>query len=339
VTAFAHGGDVVSFAKIAGCSVNEVVDLSSNINFVKPKIDVDFNALNILAYPNYEKLFGAIAKLYGIEPSQMELYNGGSSAIFSLFRTLGLKQCTLYAPAYLEYKRAAMLFGYELTLINRFSDITKEPKENSLVVFVNPSTPDGAFYEIEAFMQMWKEKNCTLLVDESFLEFTPYESVLKYLKEYDKLYILKSMTKFYGAAGIRVGAIISDASNIEKLRENEPMWKISEFDSHYIQSVLKDDTFALRSKLAHDENREILLNILNRTKYIKRVYPSSANYILVKLDGITAKEFQLQLISYRIMIRDCQNFDGLDEYYVRIAIKTERDLGVFAEALKSIELW
>jgi threonine-phosphate decarboxylase len=90
--------------------------------------------------------------------------------------------------------------------------------------------------------------------------------------------------------------------------------------------------------LAHDENREILLEMLENSHSIQTVYPSSANYVLVKLEGLCAEAFQARLIPYKVMVRDCQNFDGLDERYVRIAIKSKRDLGLLAEALKSIEL-
>ena len=66
-------------------------------------------------------------------------------------------------------------------------------EENSFVIFVNPSTPDGQLYDINILMEYWMSQNCTILVDESFLDFTNGESMIKYIKEYDKLYILKSI--------------------------------------------------------------------------------------------------------------------------------------------------
>ncbi len=84
-----------------------------------------------------------------------------------------------------------------------------------MVVFVNPSTPDGKYYDIKNLMQKWIKKRCTVLIDESFLEFTKNKSDLKYLKEYKNLYILKSMTKFYSCAGVRVATLISTKENIK----------------------------------------------------------------------------------------------------------------------------
>ncbi|MBD3831375.1 MAG: aminotransferase class I/II-fold pyridoxal phosphate-dependent enzyme, partial [Arcobacter sp.] len=231
---FEHGGQIEKFAFDLGCRVSEIIDLSSNINFVKPQINIDFNTLDISSYPTYDKLYEKIAFNYGVQTSQIELFNGGSSAIFTLFKHLALQTCTIYSPAYLEYKKAALNFGYELHTINRFENINENVKENSLVIFVNPSTPDGKYYDVEELMKFWIKKSCTILIDESFLDFCDKPSAIKYLETYDKLYILKSMTKFYSSAGIRVGTIVSTKENIKKLKEFEPMWKLSQFDSNYL---------------------------------------------------------------------------------------------------------
>ncbi len=338
MTPFEHGGDVTAFAKACDCSVAEVIDLSSNINFIKPTITTDFNALDISPYPNYDALYSAVALHYGVELEEMEIFNGGSAAIFSLFRHIKgavatAPYVTIYSPAYLEYKKAAKLFGYELHIIDRFKNFDEEVKENSLIIFVNPSTPDGMYYDIDKLLQKWQEKNCTVLIDESFIEFTSHTSMTKVLKNYPNLYILKSMTKFFGAAGIRVGTLISQAKNIKALRTKEPLWKLSAFDATYIQEVLKDKTFKARSDIANEESKSYLLEILNNSKYIKTIYPSHANYILVELKDITAKELQEKLLPHKVMIRSCENFDGLSANHVRIAVKSIDDLEKLKEVL------
>ena len=332
-----HGGNIVTFAKKIGCEVSEVIDLSSNINFVKPNIELDFNTLNISPYPNYEKLEKAIAQLYNIETAQLELFNGATTAIYTLFRELGLKKCVLYAPCYGEYERSAKLNGYKIHYINRFENLYEKVPKDALVIFVNPSTPDGRFYEIERLMQHWIEKKCTILVDESFLDFTPYSSVTKYLKKYDRLYILKSMTKFYASAGIRIGALLSCAKNIQAIKTKEPLWKISEFDSNYLQSALEDRTFKERSKKANRENKEYLINLFQQFKYTEQIYPSSANFILIQLKDIDAIELQKALIKFKILIRNCANFYPLNGSYARISVKSRGELDALKEALLSIK--
>ncbi len=332
---YKHGGNITAFANEIGCDVSEVIDLSSNINFIKPHINVDFNSLEIAPYPNYDKLENAIAELYHVQKEEVELFNGATTAIYSLFRELNLNHATLYAPCYLEYKKAAHAHNYSIEFINRFEDIEQEVKENSLVIFVNPSTPDGKFYDIEELMKKWIEKRCTLLIDESFLDFTPFESAIKYLKSYDKLYILKSMTKFYSSAGIRVGALLSNAKNIKAIKAKEPLWKISEFDSHYLQSALKDNSFIKKAREANEAHRKILESLLKSSPLVEKVYPSRANYLLIKLKNIDATELQKRLLPYKIMIRDCHNFDGLNNHYVRIAVKDNYAIKRLKEALTS----
>ena len=333
---FEHGGQIEKFAFDLGCKVSEIIDLSSNINFVKPQINVDFNTLDISSYPTYDKLYEKIAFNYGVQTSQIELFNGGSSAIFTLFKHLALQTCTIYSPAYLEYKKASLNFGYELHTINRFENIEENVKENSLVISVNPSTPDGKYYDLEELMKVWIEKSCTILIDESFLDFCDKPSAIKYLETYDKLYILKSMTKFYSSAGIRVGTIVSTKENIEKLKEFEPMWKLSQFDSIYLQNALEDRVFKGVSQKVNEKNRIELESILKGSSFVEEISTSSANYILVKLKDIKAKELQERLKPYKIMVRDCSNFDYLDDRFVRVAVKSSNANDSLKRALKHI---
>ena len=333
---FEHGGQIEKFAFDLGCSVSEIIDLSSNINFIKPQINIDFNTLDISSYPTYDKLYEKISSNYGVKSSQIELFNGGSSAIFTLFRHLALETCTIYSPAYLEYKKAALNFGYELNTINRFENINENVKENSLVIFVNPSTPDGKYYDVEELIQTWIKKSCKILIDESFLDFCDKLSSIKYLETYDKLYILKSMTKFYSSAGIRVGTIVSTKENIEKLKEFEPMWKLSQFDSNYLQAALDDKLFKNLSKEINIKNKIELENILRNSSLIEEIFESSANYVLVKLKNLSAKEFQEKLKPYKIMVRDCSNFDYLNSSDVRIAVKSSSANEILQRALKEI---
>ena len=319
-----------------GCNVSEIIDLSSNINFVKPQINIDFNTLDISNYPIYDSLYEKIALNYEVKKDEIELFNGGSSAIFTLFRHLSLDSCTIYSPAYLEYKKAALNFGYKLNLINRFENLDVEVKKNSLVIFVNPSTPDGKYYELEELMKKWIENSCTILIDESFLDFCDKPSAIEYLKTYDKLYILKSMTKFYSCAGIRIGTIISSKENIEKLKEFEAMWKISQFDSMYLQNALDDKVFKIVSQKVNEKNRMELESILKESNFIDEIFPTNANFILIKLKNIRAKEFIELLKPYKIMVRDCSNFDYLDDRFIRVAVKSSDANDLLRRALKHI---
>jgi threonine-phosphate decarboxylase len=328
---YGHGGDVNSFAAHCGCAHEEVIDLSSNINFITP--NVDFSGVTLNAYPTYELLTETLAEHYGVTSEELELFNGGSSAIFTLLRFFDNAIYTIYSPAYMEYKKAALLHGKKVCLINRFQAMDGEVEENSLVIFVNPSTPDGRYYEIETLMERWIAKNCTILIDESFLEFCGGESATRYLHTYDKLYVLKSQTKFYGCAGVRVGIVLSSRENIGLLKTKEPLWKISALDSHFLITALKDEPFRTRSYTLNAEAKAYLKTLLDHSPLFEEVWKSDANFFLVRLAHMNAREFQDRLIPHRIMVRDCSNFDFLDEQFVRIAVKSIAELKRFEEAI------
>jgi threonine-phosphate decarboxylase len=335
MTTYGHGGDVNSFAAHCGCALEEVIDLSSNINFITPI--VDFSGVTLNSYPIYERLTETLAEYYGVTSEELELFNGGSSAIFTLLRCFDNPTCTIYSPAYLEYKKASHLHGKKVCLINRFEAMDAEVEENSLVIFVNPSTPDGHYYATQTLMEKWSAKNCTILIDESFLEFCGGESVTRYLQTYDKLYVLKSQTKFYGCAGVRVGIVLSSRENIRALREKEPLWKISALDSHFLITALRDEPFRARSHTLNSEAKIYLKTLLDHSSLFEKVFESDANFFLVRLSHMNAREFQEKLLPHKIMVRDCSNFDYLDEAYVRIAVKSVSELKRFEEALCSLK--
>jgi len=334
---FKHGGDIESFALNIGCDMDEVIDLSSNINFVKPDTNIDLNTITLNSYPKYEKLYSSIANHFEVDSSNIELYNGGSSAIFALMNYFFNTNCYIYSPAYIEYKKSALSCNKNVELINRFVELKKDILPNSLVIFVNPSTPDGTLYDMEELLLFWQSKNATILIDESFLEFSMADSCTKYINKYEKLYILKSMTKFHSCAGVRIGCVISNKANIEALKQNEPLWKISQLDSLYMQSILKDERFR-KISLAVNANSKAYLEqtIKEFSDFFDLVSPSNANFVLVRLKTMKANEFQDKLKPYKIMIRDCSNFDFLDDEYIRIAVKSQKDMEKFKEAVKNI---
>jgi len=334
---FSHGGDIKGFSRKTNIKEKDIIDLSSNINFLKPNIKCNFNNLNISSYPSYKKLYEILAKKYSVKASELEIFNGGSSAIFSFFRDTKLKECVIYSPAYLEYKKAAKIFNLKTSFINRFDENNTEIKENSLIIFVNPSTPDGRFYNLKELFNEWVEKNCTIFIDESFLEFTQKTSISNKINTYKKLYVLKSLTKFYSSAGIRLGILLSNKKNISRLKQKEPIWKISEFDQTYIKEVLKEKKFIKETIEKTDDSKKYTIRNLNKINFIEKIYHSDANFLLIKLKKIDVNFLQKELINYKIMIRDCSNFDFLDNYYARIAIKKKSKMKIFIKAMKDIE--
>jgi threonine-phosphate decarboxylase len=333
-----HGGDIAAFAKRCRCRPDKIVDFSSNINCVIPHVPPFANIRRLQPYYDDGSLRRHIGAYYGVKTHHTELFSGASSAIYALFGYLTrqklVRRCVLFAPLYGEYARAAEAFGLETIRINRFKTLQIDcDLSNTLVVFVNPATPEGSIYDTFSLVSSWLQRGATVLVDESFIEFANARSLKSKIGEHRHLFILQSTSKYWGAAGVRVGALFGSKSHMERLRGFEAPWKISAFDAHYLQHAMRDETFHMRSQSINRANKMRLLRVLKNKKIATHIFPSYANYVTVKLRTGDAFALQAHLQKARILVRNCANFDFLDARYVRFSINTSRDIERLRKAL------
>ena len=329
-----HGGNIYKVAKDLDCKPENIIDFSSNINTYHPKLRLEQTDEMILKYADnsYKKLKKAISKKYSIDKNEMALFNGATAAIFELFKSLKSKNITLYAPLYSEYEHAALEASKKISKINRFTDLNKKPKKRSIVVFVNPSTPDGKFYDLDALFEIWEKQKCTVVLDESFLEFEALSSQRVRLKTYKRLYIIQSFTKFHACAGVRVGAVFSQERNIKRL--SIPRWNLSSFDVAFMTKRLKDKAFVTKAQKEHLKLKEMLFKILEKSGLFTKIYPSDSNFFLVKSE--VAGVIYSRLLEQKILTRQCDNFDFLGKRYLRFAVKDRASLEALKKGLDAL---
>ncbi len=335
-----HGGNIYQFARRIGCLPEQVLDFSANIN---PKQAVNLSCLEDAqltpyADPDYSLLKQAIGQRYPVTSGvDIELFNGASAAIFALLRSLQPKDLVLYTPLYGEYAHIAGELGCTVHNINRFDSLMADIPKCSMVIFVNPSTPDGQLYCLQELLEKWQEADCTIIVDESFIDFCVVDSVSERIVSYDKLYIIKSLSKFYGCAGIRIGFIWAATAAIKKLQRFEPAWKLSSLDMVYMQQALANTEFIAETRQQTDYLRDLLYKTLQESGLFDKIYPGQANFLLARLakagDGY---QLQQQLEMSRILIRVCDNFEGLDKSHVRFAVKDDHTIAELEHSLKGI---
>jgi threonine-phosphate decarboxylase len=357
-----HGGNIDAFAQQLGCLPEDIIDFSANIN---PQQAVDWQdlTLSLTPYsdPEYTQLKQALRQRYPLPDSaDIELFNGASAAIFALLRYLQPKDVVLYAPLYGEYQRLANTLGCKLHIINRFNIAWGEVRtptnptyrinvgaklceyqqipEHSTVIFVNPATPDGTLYDLSDLLTLWQAKNCQIIIDESFLDFCPVDpvndSVTQHIDQQSQIYLIKSLSKFYGCAGVRVGFIAATPKFIQGLKQFEPAWKLSTFDMAYMQQALANNDFIAQTREQTAQNRALLQQVLESSGKFEKVYPSSANFLLARLPkNVSGDDLQTDLAAARILIRVCDNFLGLNERYVRFAVKDKAAIAQLQQAL------
>jgi threonine-phosphate decarboxylase len=339
-----HGGNIIAFAAQIGCLPEQVLDFSANIN---PRQAVDLHdvlSVSLTPYsdPDYGLLKQAITQRYPIpKNADIEVFNGASAAIFALLRYLQPRDVVLYAPLYGEYERLAERLGCNIHIINRLvgrvsDSVTRQIPKGSTVIFVNPATPDGTLYDLPDLFALWTAADCHIIIDESFLDFCTAESAMTTLAHYEKLTIIKSLSKFYGCAGIRIGFIAAKADFIGDLKQLEPAWKLSSVDMAYMQQALANTDFIEQTRQQTNSNRELLRQVLQDSGLFAEIYPSAANFLLARLrDGNDGYRLQAQLAPARILIRVCENFVGLDKRYVRFAVKEPSAIEQLATGLQT----
>ena len=317
-----HGANIYKYASQLKCKPKEIADFSSNINSYQPDVNIKVTNSMLVKYAStsYEKLHNAIKQRYNLKKSQIKLYNGASSAIFALLNHLKEKKVYLYAPLYGEYEEASKESRKKIIKIDRRKNLFQKPKKSSIVIFVNPSTPDGKYYDLKKLFKIWREQKSVVILDESFLEFESLKSFRDEILSYEKLYIIQSFSKFYSCAGVRIGAIFSNKENISNLKT--PLWNISSFDAKFLEKRILDKKFNLKSKKKHLKNKKKLYKILKKSGLFDKIYKTDSNFIMTKSNN--ANELFKHLLKDKILVRKCESFDFLDERYIRFGVKEKK---------------
>lgn len=222
-------------------------------------------------------------------------------------------------------------------------------KINALVL-INPDNPTGNFIpvpEVITLIDWCKENGIKLLVDESFVDFATLgenektESLTiikeKILGRYDKLYVMKSISKSYGIPGVRLGILASsDAEMIARLKKDVAIWNINSFAEFYLQIKEKYDKDYEKGLVRLRKSRERFVANLRKLEYMT-VYPTEANYVCCKLDGISSASLCEQLLAKNILIKDLTSKINDGAEYIRIAVRDDADNDYLIKALNCVE--
>lgn len=348
-----HGGDVYSCKE-------DVLDFSSNINplgvpesFKKALAE---NIQEFTKYPDirYRALRKALGAYLDIEDADCIIPgNGAVELLYKAIQQSGKSKLVCLRPTFSEYSRAAHQKGLELLQVDAFEKDFQEAAvgkilaaadENSVVVICNPNNPTGTLLKKEQLKQLaegLQERRALLIMDEAFMEFTPgyrVNSMMDQLESYSNLLIVKAATKFFGMPGIRLGYAVSRNKELVRAIQNslEP-WNINTAAVIAGYTVLKDEDYIQCSRAWIEQERPFLFDELAKIKQI-RIYPSGANFHLVKLlSGITdGRELKKLLLEKNILIRTTDGFEGLDQSFVRLAVKDRRSNQHLIKSLQEI---
>lgn len=348
-----HGANVDEMAELYGKDPKEIIDFSSNINpNVLPNLEkyILKGLKECRNYPdiNYTNLRENISKYIDINPNFIIPGNGATEVIYLLMKSLK-KRLAIINPTFSEYRRSAKLnnldiIDLELDSENNFKfdiDIIKNNIEKFDSLFIcNPNNPSGNVQDLKELAYLLGQYNKMLIVDETFMEFVEDEneySLVKYIESNKNIFIIKAVTKFFGMPGLRLGYGITSNTNImDKIYEYKEPWTINSFADILSDFIFEDKEYIRKSKEYYIKERKYMLQELRNVKNIK-VYDTDANFILIKIYKKTSRELKKDLFERgNLLVRDASNFVGLDDSFIRVAIKSHEDNKILIENIKGL---
>lgn len=339
----AHGGNVYEVALRLNCRPEHIHDYSASINPLGPPaglIDEFVRHFDRLQhYPDIHNrdLIGDLAAFHQVAAEQVLVGNGSTELIYWLPRVLGLRSALIVLPTFSEYQRAfeiqgvklAKLFtrpenGFQPTVAELAAKVAEHDPEAILVT--HPGSPAGTLLPPDVrewLLRVGTEDGRFCIVDEAFIDFCEEESFKGYLAAAFRFILIRSMTKFYGIPGVRVGYLLTSPGIARAMKERLPPWSVSTLAQIAGSFCLKQVDYQRRTLDLVQRERAVMEQGLRAVPGFL-VFAGQANYLLVRVHPALPAVKELQdclLRSDRILVRDCASFDGLGGHYLRLAVR------------------
>lgn len=291
---------------------------------------------------------------FGVRTENICVGNGTAELIKSLMENISGNIGMVY-PTFEEYphrKKDVEVIPYYVVdkdFDYSVDDIMSyyEGKDISAIVLVNPDNPSGHFISKKDILRLedWcRSKGRKLIVDESFIDFVEDDEWhtlldMEVLLNHPSLIVLKSISKSFGVAGLRLGVIATaDTDLIAFMKKDVAIWNINSFAEYYLQIIEKyrDDYYEAMEKFK--EVRRRYLDKLSKIKGFK-VYPSQANYVMCHIENsVTSTELaDILLNRYNVLIKNLASKEGLNKgNYVRLSVKSDEENNYIVNALMEI---
>lgn len=300
--------------------------------------------LNRYPDPQQNKLKVEIGKLKKVSSNQILLGNGSDEVLDLIFRAFcepNQDSVIILPPTYGMYEVLAETNAVEIIRVPLSTDfqpqtdsILKSVQPNSkLLILCSPNNPTANSFNFDLVETFIKEFQGIVVIDEAYIDFSDQESWSSKLSEYPNLIIIQTLSKAYGLAGIRLGMCFASSHIIDILNRIKPPYNINSLTQFQAFESLKGlGTVKEQVNLLIDE-REKLFKTLVALDFVAKVYPSNANFLLVKVDDAPAR-YQ-QLIDRGIVVRNRSREVGC-ENCLRITVGTPKENDILIKTLKTL---
>ena len=294
--------------------------------------------------PHQLKLKSIIAKIKEVKPEQIFLGNGSDEPIDLLIRAFcepGTDNVLIPQPTYSMYTVSAEINAVEIKTVNLTSeyDIDLAATEQTwnertkLLFLCSPNNPSGNLLSKNKIELLLQNFSGLVVVDEAYIDFTDYPGFLPLLNQYNNLVVLQTLSKAWGLAGIRLGMCFSNVEVIKVLNKIKPPYNINILTQNIAEKSLMETERKQYQVKELKTQREILRSGLSQIKIVEKVYPSAANFLLIKVKD--AKTTYSLLVAKGIVTRDRSNII-LCNNCLRITVGTPTENKVLLDELKEL---
>jgi histidinol-phosphate aminotransferase len=302
------------------------------------------NGVNRYPDPQQSSVKVILAKQKKIKTNQILLGNGSDEVLDLLFRAFcepKVDNVITLPPTYGMYGVLANINAVENKEILLSTDfqpqiekIMEAVDENTKIIFLcSPNNPTGNSFSDENVAYLLKNFNGLVVIDEAYIDFSEKESWVNKLDEYPNLIITQTLSKAYGLAGIRLGICYASAEVISVLNKIKPPYNVNELTQQRAIFRLGNEAKINSEIESIIIQRTDLLKVLLNVKFVEKIYPTEANFILIKVDD--ANKRYDELIAKGIVIRN-RTTQPLCENTLRLTIGTEVENKKLIEALSSL---
>ncbi len=336
-----HGSDLEIIEKIYNIRKEDIINFAANVNplGISPKLKKTLSERidSIMSYPDreYTLLREKISEYVDADMTDIIVGNGSTELISLFIQIMKPKKALIVGPTYSEYEREISLGGgsslyYRLEEENDFRiDIQSLERELTpdvdLLVVCNPNNPTSTAItkdDMRSILDICKSKGIFVMVDETYVEFADDVnsiSSVQLSRFYNNIIILRGISKFFAAPGLRLGyAICGNSDLLKEINKRKNPWTINTLAAVAGEIMFTDEEYINKTWQLISSERKRICGILKTCPYIK-FYNPSANFVLIKTlkNDVTSLNLFEAAIKQGFMIRDCSTFPFLNNKFIR----------------------
>lgn len=317
---------------------------TSDFIFLDANENPNESGVNRYPDPQQFELKALLAKQNDVAIDSILLGNGSDEILDLILRVFckpGFDEIISLPPTYGMYNVLANtndISVREIPLLPNFqpdvATIIKASNANTKILFLcSPNNPTGNCFDVQLIEELLNTFRGVIVIDEAYIDFAIDKSWLKRLREFPNLIITQTLSKAYGLAGIRLGIAYASKEIIAILNKIKPPYNINQLTQlKAIEQLAEIERFTKQLKLLLNE-KTIMIAELGQIDFIEKIYPSDANFLLVKVDD--APKRYSQLLDNGIVVRNRTN-QILCENCLRISIGTSNENRILIKTLKTL---